>query len=191
MTIDFELRAVPILALVVVLAAAPLAARAGEGSKETFTGVAMPTGGVGTRASMQFTLYIESYCTDQERLALRTALVNGGQAGLLKALKKMKKGTIVVGPRTGYTIAAAISIPTEKGRRIIAVTERPITIPELWSGSRSTDYKFGFLAFDLEGKDGGSGQLILAAQLNVDKAGTLEIESYGVNPLRLMGVQQR
>jgi hypothetical protein len=103
----------------------------------------------------------------------------------------MKKGRIVIGPRTGYTIAAALSVPTQNGRRILAVTERPITIPELWGSSRSLDYKFGFLAFDLDGDKDGTGQMILAAQLTVEKNGSLEVESFGVNPLRMMGVQAR
>jgi hypothetical protein len=190
MNIGRRTRIAATLVAVALLAFVPLPARAGASTKETFTGVAMPTGPGGPSTSMQFTLYIDSYCTDEERAVLRGALIEGGQSALLKALRKMKKGRIVIGPRTGYTIAAAISVPTPKGRRVIAVTERPITMPELWGSNRSLDYKFGFLAFDLEG-DEGSGQLILAAQLAVDKNGSLEIESYGINPIRLMGVQQR
>ena len=118
-------------------------------------------------------------------------MIEGGQSGLLKALKKMKKGRIVIGPRTGYDIAAAVSTPTANGRRILAVTQRPIAMAEAYGGTRSMDYKFGFIVFDLEGDKDGSGQMIVAAQLNVEKNGNLEIESYGVNPVRLMGVQKR
>ena len=71
----------------------------------------------------------------------------------------------------------AIVRALQRSGEIVAVTERPIHIAEVWNGSRSTDYNFGFIIFDLEGDKDGTGQVIVAAQLNVDKSGTIEIET--------------
>jgi hypothetical protein len=172
------------------VAGSPLRA-AGEGGKETFTGQAIPVGTVGARGALGFTAYVDSWCTEEERKALYAALIDSGQRGLVKQLKTMKHGRIVIGPRTGYDINAAISLATERGRLVRLVLERPINIRELYVGTRSTDYKFAFLEFELEGDKDGTGQMIVAAQISVQKNGTVEVESYGVQPVKLMGVQSR
>jgi hypothetical protein len=179
------------LVLAAILAAATSSAPARDDSRETFTGVIVPIGTIGVRGTMQFTVYVDRYATDEERQMMAKALISEGQQGLLKVLRKMKMGTIQVGPRVGYPIRAAISLQTEKGRRIRLVTDRPITIPEIYAGSRSKDYQFGLVEFDLAGKDEGTGTIIFAAEVNVLKDGTIEVEAYGANPAKLMGVQQR
>ena len=166
-------------------------AEALESGKETFTGTVIPLGSIGPRGSMQFTAYIDGYCTDEQRKMLAQALVAEGQAGLMKVMRKTKMGRIQVGPRTGYPINVAISLPTPDGGRLVRlVTERPITVPELYSGSRSRDYQFGFIELELDAEGKGKGQLVFAAQLNVQKNGTVELENYGNNPAMISGVKQ-
>jgi hypothetical protein len=169
----------------------PVAAGGGSAT-ETFTGTVVPIGPVAPAVPIQFTLYIDSYCTDEEKQALVQALVSEGKQGLLNGLRKMKKGRIVIGPQTGYTINAAVSIPTATGRRIRAVTERPIAMPELYFGTRSRDYKFGFLEIVIEGDGKGSGILVFAGDIDVPENGTVELENFGIDPpARLVGIKQR
>ncbi len=163
---------------------------AGESTEETFTGVLVPSGPAGPRAAMHFTVYIDSYSTEEERQTLARAVLEEGQEGFHDALRRMDKGRIQIGPRTGYTINAAFSIPTDRGRKIRLVTERPIAIAELYRDSRSVEYLFGFVEFEFEDDEEGAGQMVFAAQLGVDNE-TIELESFGVNPARLAGVRSR
>lgn len=65
---------------------------------------------------------------------------------------------------------------------------------ELYVGNQSTDYEFGILTLDLKQdgkKEKGEGSLIYAAKVKVVEGNKIDIESYGVAPIRLMGVRQR
>jgi hypothetical protein len=162
---------------------------AGDGNKETFTGTAIPIGVGGPSAATQFTAYIDSFCTDEERIALAKAVIQGGQPALLKVLRGMKHGRISFGQRVGYDINAAVSLQTEQGRIVRIALDRPIAMFEARNSTRSRDYPIGFLEFTLDEKGEGGGQMIIAAQVGFDKKGTLELESYSSNPIKIQGVQ--
>lgn len=169
--------------------------------KETFSALAyLPTGAGmsmrGAGATANVTIYIDSYSSNQDAQQLQAALLDGGPDVLLKALEKMKPiGRIErVGTISFYDFKYIRSVPTATGRRIIAVTDRPIGFREAYADSRSEDYKFGFLQLDLKddkkGKEEGAGTLIYAAQIKVLKGDQVEIENFGVDPIQLMGVRQ-
>jgi hypothetical protein len=186
-------RIVRVLALVAVVAAAvPFAspALASKGStKEVFSANAVPTGGVSIRLSRGITFYVDRYATDEEKAMLIQTLQSGGASALRKAIGKLKMGRMSPTGSTGVTINAAFSRPTEKGRIVTLVSERTLGFWELRNAGRSTDYDLGFAVLELDDKDKGQGVLIPAAELGF-KDNTLEVESYGNNPLKLMGVQK-
>ena len=169
--------------------------------QETFSALAyLPTGvGISMRgagATANVTINIESYSSDQDARQLQAALLDGGPDALLKALEKMKPiGRIErVGTVGFYDLKFIRSVPTETGRRIIAVTDRPIGFLEAYFAGRSTDYKFGILQLDLKddkkGREEGAGALIYAARVKVLNGNQVEIENFGIDPIRLEGVRQ-
>ncbi|HEY6188786.1 MAG TPA: hypothetical protein VIW80_14105 [Pyrinomonadaceae bacterium] len=162
--------------------------------REHYHAVAFRMGGAGATPSVD--LYIDSYTTNEEAKRLSGMLLDSGPDALLKALADGKrKGKITLTGRVGfYDFKLVRSWPTETGRRIIAVGDRPITFLETYNSTRSKDYNFGILMVDLtkdkKGKEKGEGVLIYAAKVKLLEGNKLDIENYGINPVRLMGVRQ-
>jgi hypothetical protein len=160
----------------------------------------LPTGfdrrmvGAGRTASVD--IYVKSYSTDEEAQSLAGALLDGGPETLLKALEKMdSKGRITLSGRVGsYDLKFIRSRPTETGRRVSAVTDRPLGFLATLFASPSADYKFGIIVIDLKtnkkGKEEGQGEMIYAAKVTVIDGNKVEIENYGVAPVRLMSVRK-
>lgn len=150
--------------------------------------------GAGTTANVD--LYVKSYTTDAEAKVLAGVLLDGGPDALLKALEKADSiGKITLSGRVGfYDLKLIRSHPTPNGRRIIAVGDRPMGFLEMYVSNRSTDYEFGILTLDLtrdkKGKEKGEGSLVYAAKVKVIEGNKIDIETYGISPIRLMGVRK-
>ena len=169
--------------------------------KEKFSALAyMPHGAgpamVGAGARVNVDLYIDSYTTDAEAKTMAGALLEGGANDLLKALEKAdERGRARLVGRAGfYDFKLIRSHQVEGGRRIYAVGDRPIGFLEMYAGSRSQDYPFGIMQLDLKknskGREEGSGALMYAAKIKVLEGNRIEVETYGIEPIRLMGVRK-
>ena len=151
---------------------------------------------VGAGATANVDVYVNSYTTDAEAQTLAGVLVQGGPDALLKALENTKaKGKITISGRVGfYDLKLIRSRRTENGRRIYAVGDRPIRFLEAYVSNRSRDYEFGILQLDLKqnskGKEEGTGALIYAAKIKLLDGNTIDVENYGIEPVRLMAVQK-
>ncbi len=171
-----------------------LAASSQEGEKsrqETFTMVAIPTKGA-ARATIDITLRLNEFTTDQEVVKLIEILREGGTDELRRTLEKVDKGKVTPRGRIGADVAVARVRKTEKGERFIAVTARTIPGFELYVSGRSRDYPFGWFEFEIdeEGKMTDMGTLIIAARLRFNKEGQFEIESYGIAPYQLTNIRR-
>lgn len=167
---------------------------------EKFSALGVLPAGAGVRmagvgSTMNLDIYIDSYTSDADTQEFARTLVESGSDALLKSLEKAKSiGKVQLVRRIGFFDLKLIrSRPIEGGRRIIGVCDRPIQFLEAYAGSRSRDYTFGILILDLKtkenGKEEGVGQLIYAAKVKLDGR-TVEIENYGVEPMRLQGVRK-
>jgi hypothetical protein len=169
--------------------------------KEKFGALAyLPSGagramvGAGARATVD--LHVNSYTSDADAKFMAGTLVDGGPDALLKALENAKSiGTFTLTGRVGfYDLKLIRSHKTATGRRIYAVGDRPVGFLEAYVNNRSRDYPFGILQLDLqtnsEGKEEGTGALIYAAKIKVLDGNSIDIETYGIDPIRLMGVRK-
>jgi|SRR6185369_5653909 len=151
---------------------------------------------VGAGARVNVDLYVDNYTPDDQAKSMAALLVNAGPDALLKALEKSKTiGRIRLVGRAGfYDLKLIRSHRTPEGRRIYAVGDRPIGFLEVYSGSRSQDYPFGILQLDLKanekGREEGEGALIYSARIKVLEGNSIDVESYGIQPIRLMGVRK-
>jgi hypothetical protein len=151
---------------------------------------------VGTGARVNVDVLVRSYTTDAEAKSFAGALLDGGSEALLKSLEKAKSiGKITLTGRVGfYDLKLIRSHRTQEGRRIYAVGDRPIGFLEMYAGSRSRDYPFGILQLDLKkdnkGREEGTGALLYSAKIKVLEGNSIEVESYGVDAIRLMGVRK-
>jgi len=151
---------------------------------------------VGAGATANLKVYIDSYTNDAEAKQFATTLLEQGPDQLLKALEKANRiGKVELDRHMGFFDLKLIrSRPTQDGRRIVGVCDRPIGFLEAYAGSQSMDNKFGIVILDLKqnskGKEEGAGQLIYAAKVKVLEGNKIEVENYGVDPVKLMGVRK-
>jgi len=169
--------------------------------KEKFGALAyLPSGagpamvGAGARANVD--LFVNAYTNDEDAKRMASVLVEAGPNALLKVLEKAKSiGKITLTGRVGfYDLKLIRSHRTPTGRRIYAVGDRPIGFLEVYAGNRSQDYPFGILQVDLKtkenGKEEGEGALIYSAKIKVLEGNNIDVESYGIAPIRLMAVRK-
>jgi hypothetical protein len=139
------------------------------------------------------TINIESYSTPEDQKTLIDAFNTGGHDLLVKTLIKMPaKGRVAITGTLGYQIAYIRSFPTENGRKIRLVTDRPIQFTEAYISGRSTDYDLSAIEMNLNADPKKSnGSLIVAGKFKVDKNQQVTFESYGSGPWSLVNIMER
>lgn len=148
--------------------------------------------GVGGGRAGTIDIVVERWSTDQEREKLRDVLIEKGSDKLLDTLKDIK-------PRTGYlrtstslgwdTYYARETPFGDGGRRIIVATDRRMSFAERANQPRSADYEFTLVEIRLDKNGKGQGKYAVAAKITYDKdTRTVEIENYGIEPVRLTEV---
>ena len=147
--------------------------------------------GMGTSTQMgkivNVNIHIEQYSTEEDRNALINAFKKSGQDGMVKVLEDMKaKGRIrFASGGVGNDIKYVMELPSEKGRRLRLVTDRTLAFAELYQGTRSRDYTVGAIEVELTPDGKGTGTVLPACKLTVNKKKQqVEIETYQ-NPWKL------
>lgn len=136
-------------------------------------------------------IHIDHYSSNAEVDRLKGILANEGPNALRDALWDLEAGYIRVGGGLGYPIAAATSRPDGKGGRVIRLMiDRPLSFRELVNDALTKDYPFSYAEINLDGSGKGEGKFIAAAKVTMT-AGTVDIESYGIQPWRLLNVKER
>ena len=133
------------------------------------------------------TIQIEQYSTPEDRNSLISAFQKSGQEGMVKVLEDMKpKGRIrFASGGVGNDIKYIIELPSTKGRKLRLVTDRTLAFGELYQGTRSRDYTVGAIDLELTPDGKGSGTVLPAVKLTVNKKKQqVDIETYQ-NPWKL------
>jgi hypothetical protein len=140
----------------------------------------LETSGVAAGKSVTGFVIIEGYSSDAEVKELADVLKTKGQYGLASAMDKIKgKGRIALSGSTGNVVEVIRQKPGPKGRRITLVSNRQMSLPELWRSGWSTDYKFSIVILDVSAEGKGDGLVYYAVKLKFNKSGQLELEHYG------------
>jgi len=133
------------------------------------------------------TIYIEQFSTPDDQKALVDAFKRSGQDGLVKVLEDMKpKGRVRFSSGgVGNDVKYIIELPSDKGRRFRLVTDRNLAFGEIYQGTRSEQYDVGALELTITPDGNGSGRVLPACKLTVDKKKKqVEIETFQ-NPWNL------
>ncbi len=178
------------------LALALLASAAGfaQPRGEQFMGnLVDPAGHFGRRGATTapVIIHLDHYSSDAQVQTLAGILAGKGPEALRDALWNQEVGYIRVGGGLGYPIAAARSRETPNGRVIRMMIDRPIAAREVLNNTFSSDYPFSYIEINLDRNGKGEGQFFAAAKVSLKKDGTLTVESFSPQPLRLLGVQVR
>jgi hypothetical protein len=132
-------------------------------------------------------IHIQQFSTQEDRKALIDAFARSGQDGLVRVLEDMKpKGRVrFASGGVGNDVKYIIELPSETGRRFRLVTDRNLAFGELYAGTRSRDYSVGAIDLVLTPDGKGSGTVLPACRLTVDKKKQqVEVETYQ-NPWKL------
>jgi len=135
-------------------------------------------------------IYIEQLSTPDDQKVLIDAFKRSGQDGLVEALEDMKpKGRVrFASGGVGNEVMYIMELPSDNGRRLRLVTDRNIAFAELHQGTRSRDYSVGAIELVLTPDGKGSGTVLPACKLTVDKkTQKIKIETYQ-NPWKLTNV---
>ena len=135
-------------------------------------------------------IIIEQFSTPEDQKALIAAFESRGQDGLIDVLEDMKpKGRVrFASGGVGNDVKYVIELPSDKGRRIRLVTDRNIAFGELYAGTRSRDYSVGAIEILLTPDGKGSGTVLPAVKLTVNKKkNQVELETYQ-NPWNLTNI---
>jgi hypothetical protein len=140
-------------------------------------------------------IVIERWSPPEEIANLKAILIEKGDDKLLSALQKIKPrcGYIRTSTSLGWDLYAAVERPLpDGGRKIVLVSNRPMSFWELRANSRSTDYQFTVaeIRLDKEGGLKGEGKLAEAVKVKYNEdTKTVELENYGIEPVRLTQVE--
>jgi hypothetical protein len=151
-----------------------------------------PTGSIGRRGgnTQPIIIHIDHYSSDAQAERLSGILAQKGPDALREALwDEEVVGYLRVGGGLGYPIAAARSHETPTGRVIRLMIDRPIAAREVLDNTFSSDYPFSYVELNLDRAGKGQGQFFAAAKVSLKKDGTLTVESFSPQPLRLLNVQ--
>ena len=138
--------------------------------------------GTSTQLGRQYdvNIYIQQLSTPDDRQKLIDAFNSSGQEGLVKVLEDMKpKGRVRFSSGgVGNDVKYIIELPSDKGRRFRLVTDRILAFAELYGGTRSRDYTVGAIELTITPDGKGTGTVLPACKLKLDKQKRLDIETY-------------
>jgi hypothetical protein len=143
--------------------------------------------------SFGLTVYVQELTSAGEVEELAATLKHKGQDGLVSAMEKINdKGRVAPNGSVGTGMRVIRIRPTpEGGQHIVLATNRPISFPELYNATRSTNYKIGIVVLNVD-KDGkGTGSFAPLCKVKFNKKAELEIEHYGQKPFRLANVYRQ
>jgi len=132
-------------------------------------------------------IYIDAYSTTDDRNTLIEAFKRRGQDGLFDALQDMKpKGRVrFASGGVGNDVKYIIELPSKNGRKLRLITDRNLSFRELYNSNRNVDYNVGAIELNLTPDGKGTGTVLPAVRLTVNKKKKqVEIETFQ-NPWNL------
>jgi hypothetical protein len=116
-------------------------------------------------------IHIDGYSTQEDRNTLIEAFKARRQDGLIDALEKMKpKGRVrFASGGVGNDVKYIIELPSKKGHRLRLITDRWLLFSELYNSTRSSDYSVGAIELNLTADGKGTGKVLPACKLTVNK----------------------
>jgi hypothetical protein len=137
-------------------------------------------------------LSIDRWTTAKERESLLRVFQEKGHDKLLDALQDMPKAGYIRLPTTlAWDLRYAFETPLpEGGRRVVLITDRPISMREAVNNPRTTDYPYTLIEIRFDKTGVGVGKLSVATKISLSKdKQTIELENYGIEPVRLTEVR--
>jgi hypothetical protein len=168
----------------------PLAAQT-KGAPEKYNATAVNMGS-GPSAAGRVLISVNRWTTAAEREKLLTTFVKNGANKLLDAVQDSPSaGSIRLPTTLAWDLRYAFESPLpEGGRRVVLVTDRPISVAEAARNPRTTDYPFTLIEIRFDRNGVGVGKMSVATKISLSKdKQTIELENFGLEPVRLTEVR--
>jgi len=182
--------------LAVLIAVAPLA----EGKKrkkveytERLSARVLSMGTLATGATGTADVAISAWTSDEDRERLLEVLVEQGSEALVEALREEERvGFVRFAATRAWDLHYAREHKVDGGRVIIFATDRPIGFGEAMYNARSLEHNLLVGRINLPDEGEGDGFLAVGVEVVVNaEKGTLELENFSSEPLRLSHVRSR
>lgn len=163
-----------------------------EGLKaEEFSAIFANISNVGAVGAAPVTIRLTRWTSDGEHEKLMSVLVSKGTETLVRELHNVKSvGSIGTPQELPYDLRYARQYPLEGGgRRLILMSDRPMSALERMSFSESRDYPLTWIDIRLDAADRGEGSISLAARLRL-VGNVLGIEGFANQPAKLNEVRK-
>lgn len=160
-------------------------------TEERFTAFAINMNQAGAAASGTVDITIRSWTPDPARDRLLAA-AKSSPKDLLSAIQGSPVvGTIKTPDSVAYDLHYARQAPaSDGGRRIVLLTDRPVSFWELRNQSRSVDYPFMLIELRLDKAGNGEGKLSTATRIVAEESGIIVLENYDMQPVQLQKVRK-
>jgi hypothetical protein len=146
---------------------------------------------VGATGATPVTIRITRWTPDDEHVTLMRILSKDGNDSFTRELQRMKEtGSIGVPQQLAYPLLYARQVPGPNGgRKIMLITDRPMTFQERVGSSVSRDYPLTWIEMTLDKEDRGEGYVVLAARLRL-LGEILGVEDLSNQPARLTAIRR-
>jgi hypothetical protein len=139
-------------------------------------------------------IHIERWSTEGEKDRFTRTLLDGGPDALLKALRQADPvGSI----RTPLTFADEVifawqELHVDGGRRIILMTDRPMTVWQESMHVLGNEDLLTVLELRIASNGEGEGKVAIGSNIAVDESlGLVQLKDYAAEPVRLIYVRQK
>jgi hypothetical protein len=146
---------------------------------------------VGVTGATPITIRVRRWSTDDEHATLMAILAKDGNDAFTRALQGQKEvGSIGVPTSLAYPLLYARQMRNpEGGRKIMLISDRPMTFQERTGSSISRDYPLTWIEMKLDKDDRGDGTVVLAARLRL-LGDVMGVEDLGNQPSRLTSIRK-
>jgi hypothetical protein len=159
--------------------------------EEEFNAIYTNISNVGAVGALPIIIRIRRWTGEDEHVRLMRILEQKGTEELVRELQRAKSaGSIGTPQELPYDLRYAHQEPlAEGGRKIILMTDRPMTAVERLSASVTRDYPITWIEMKLDAKGNGEGTISLAARLRLIGE-FLGIEDYANLPAKLNEIKK-
>ncbi len=178
--------------LSLVMSAGVVASAYAQAGAETFTATASVKSAADAAAKAPVTIVVSRKMSQKEADGFTAAFKKGGASALRKALAGVPAtGTVQLGGGKATPTRMTLERPTEKGRLLTMVTDKPILflgagVP----GAKAKEgYDFAIIDIEVNADGSGGGTLSPAAKITV-KQGAFVVDDYAGELVRLTDVKK-
>lgn len=176
------------IGLCAVLLTIVVIAVAADKPAEHFSAMAVLPPRPSGNSTVPLNIDIHAYTGDSTMKALGAILSDGNnQDALLKKFEAMPGiGDVSREGRVGVQVKVIRVRQTPQGlREITMLTDRPIHLWELNSASPTVNYPYGMIRFSVDAKGNGTGEAYPIVKIKSIGSNGIDIDDYGVIPIKL------